>query len=173
MHPICINPSSCLLRAFGGVPSQIPLGGQGTRQWRRQHPFIPKPRPKSSNENDGPGRSNPPKLVPNHVLCLETLPKFERYKNSKGTNTKKSTHSKLTFLILTFLTHPKTLPTETFRTEKIQFYKLFFRKKKATKIFRQKIPQNYKFFQPKFEIRINKYQETTVQICSKIQQYLQ
>jgi len=128
MHPISFHPSACLLRAFGRVPSQIPLGGQGARQWRRQHPFIPKPRPKSSNENDGPGRSNPPKLVPNHVLCLETLPKFERYKNSKGTNTKKSTHSKLTFLILTFLTHPKTLPTETFRTEKIQLTNFFPKK---------------------------------------------
>jgi len=172
MHPISFHPSACLLRAFGRVPSQIPLGGQGTRQWRRQHPFIPKPRPKSSNENDGPGRSNPPKLVPNHVLCLETLPKFERDKNSKDTNTKKYT-LKIDIFDFDIFNTPKNVTNRNVSHRKDTTYKLFFRKKKATKIFRQKIPQNYKFFQPKFEIRINKYQETTVQICSKIQQYLQ
>merc|ERR1712127_511964 len=75
MHPIGVYPSPSVLRPLGRIPSQIPLGGQRTRQWRRQYPIIPKPRPKSSNENDGTSRSNPPKLVPNHVLCLETLPR--------------------------------------------------------------------------------------------------
>merc|ERR1711957_171702 len=74
MHPIGVYPGPSVLRPLGRIPSQIPLGGQRTRQWRRQYPIIPEPRPKSSNENDGTSRSNPPKLVPNHVLCLETLP---------------------------------------------------------------------------------------------------
>merc|ERR1711957_891578 len=74
MHPIGVYPGPSVLRPLGRIPSQIPLGGQRTRQWRRQYPIIPEPRPKSSNENDGTSRSNSPKLVPNHVLCLETLP---------------------------------------------------------------------------------------------------
>ena len=74
MHPVGLDSSPSLLRPLGRIPSQIPLGGQRTRQWGRQYSIIPEPRPESSNENDGTSRSNPPKLVPNHVLCLETLP---------------------------------------------------------------------------------------------------